>query len=795
MKRIFTFLSFIFLFSSLYSQEVPDNWTDDSGIDTYKESTTVHGGSYSCKISVNTGSQSNCDFDNQTSIPVTAGESYTVKFWYQSSAHVKGRLVLHWTGASTSYGQYTNQDVSSWTEFSYSSTVPSGATAVQIGIRYYDQSGFSPGEIQYIDDLTFESPTGTSQTVTNGDLESWPTSNDSDAYAGDTGSQPAAGTISSVNNDEESEAMDVFNMTLYDDGTSDGLPTHVTRIRIKPALSNTANWIDNIQGMVVKDGATIITTSSVDITNTNIDINFTSGDLDVTDGSTKTITIAVYLNTSNIEDGKILSFMVDVDNHGFTADASGTQFKSDFGGGDFYSNDFTIDVTFDEVRFTNQPSDVPVNQVMAPAVEVSLTDGNGNVDLDADGSGYSVGLTTTGSFDPSATTEVDAVQGIATFDNLIFDTEATGITLTTTDPDGWGWTNVTSNTFDVTAAAASPGDIVINEYMANPSCEGDAVGEYIEFYNTTGSAIDINGWIIEDDGSDSHTIDNANGTTVVPAGGYLVCGIDGSSTCSPDYVYSGITLSNGGDEIIIKNGSTEICRVNYSNGDQFGAGKSCQLPDNYDYSLADDGVINENEYIEPNTTYGCGDYGTPGGENTLPLNLLNFVAKKLINQTLVSWTTSSEFNNDHFSLEWSTDGKEFKEMAQIKSKGNHKENQEYSYVHKNPAQGTNYYRLTQYDLDGRSQTFDVVSVTFDFEKYDMIIAPNKVINNLRIEFSQAVEKASLLIYDMEGKLVQSSILASGIDIINLDVSGLSPGQYIVRLVDKKGTLTKKFVKM
>ncbi len=77
----------------------------------------------------------------------------------------------------------------------------------------------------------------------------------------------------------------------------------------------------------------------------------------------------------------------------------------------------------------------------------------------------------------------------------------------------------------------------------------------------------------------------------------------------------------------------------------------------------------------------------------------------------------------------------------------------------------------------------------------MLIAPNKVLNNLKIEFGQPVEKGSLLIYNMEGQMIKNSLLASGIDMLNLDVSGMTPGQYIVKYIDVNGTLTKKFIKI
>jgi hypothetical protein len=154
-----------------------------------------------------------------------------------------------------------------------------------------------------------------------------------------------------------------------------------------------------------------------------------------------------------------------------------------------------------------------------------------------------------------------------------------------------------------------------------------------------------------------------------------------------------------------------------------------------------------------------------------------------------------EINNDYFSVEWSKDGKYFTEIAKIESKSNYRENKEYSYTHENPANGTNYYRLTQYDIDGRSETFKIVSVYFDLDGKAMFIAPNRVDDNLRVEFAQPVENGRLLIYSLEGQLVQSNILAKGIDIVNIDVAGLVAGQYIVKYVDSNITLTEKFVKL
>jgi len=169
----------------------------------------------------------------------------------------------------------------------------------------------------------------------------------------------------------------------------------------------------------------------------------------------------------------------------------------------------------------------------------------------------------------------------------------------------------------------NPGDLIITEIMNNPAEVSDTVGEWFEVYNTTSSAIDIDGWTLRDDESDTHVIDAAiGGNTVVPANGYLVLGRSSNTAengnAPVDYSYGedGHTLGNGADEVVLElpDGTTEISRINYDGGDTFPdlTGESMQL---------DPGSLNSNDYDDGNnwcpsqSAYGDGDLGTPGNAN------------------------------------------------------------------------------------------------------------------------------------------------------------------------------------
>ena len=135
------------------------------------------------------------------------------------------------------------------------------------------------------------------------------------------------------------------------------------------------------------------------------------------------------------------------------------------------------------------------------------------------------------------------------------------------------WFCVLLLTLTLTTFAQNPGDIIITEIMQNPDAVTDVNGEWFEIYNTTISDINIDGWTIKDDGSNSHLIDNG-GTLTVPAGGFLILARNSNSSTnggiSANYQYSGFQLTNTGDEIVlVAPNNTEIDRVNYDGGPNF----------------------------------------------------------------------------------------------------------------------------------------------------------------------------------------------------------------------------------
>lgn len=323
-------------------------------------------------------------------------------------------------------------------------------------------------------------------------------------------------------------AVDVFKFKVSDLGSGDGLATKVTQVKIKKA-SGTADWTDHIGGVSLWDGATPITIGTPTITDADITIPITSGNLDISDTSSKEITLKMWLKTSNIVDNATMAFTVSSTGHGFTSDASGSSFATDFGAA-VTSNTVTVRATATQLVFTTQPSStVCPSTNLATAPVVKAVDANGTVDLD-----YTSQITLTNSGALGMTgNQVSAVQGVASFTNLQF-TQSGAVTLNATAvglPDSSASNSVTISLANVTSAASSNGDTTSLLTWSNPSCfdeimivakAGSAVGISPSgdgtIYSASltfglGSAYD-GGFVVYKGGTSSQTVTGlTNGTT------------------------------------------------------------------------------------------------------------------------------------------------------------------------------------------------------------------------------------------------------------------------------------------
>jgi hypothetical protein len=169
------------------------------------------------------------------------------------------------------------------------------------------------------------------------------------------------------------------------------------------------------------------------------------------------------------------------------------------------------------------------------------------------------------------------------------------------------------------------GSLIVTEIMQNPNAVSDSAGEYFEVYNTTSSAIEMQGWTIKSLTTDSkdHVIASS---LLVPANGYVVLGINSEITANGgvtvDYQYgSNFYLGNSSDSIALDCGGSIIDSVSWDNGATFPdpTGISMELAtDQYSETDNDTG----SNWAEATAEIVAdGDLGTPGAVNSFVLSV------------------------------------------------------------------------------------------------------------------------------------------------------------------------------
>jgi len=130
----------------------PVGWsTIDSGISVSQNTSVKYSGSSSARVTVNTGTQSSTDFRQTVNVVANQTYNFSARI-YHTEGNVRARLYVD------NYLNYSNNSLTNqWQEISYSYTATS-TKSIQVGLRFYDQSGFDGSEIVYVDN--FQPTTG-----------------------------------------------------------------------------------------------------------------------------------------------------------------------------------------------------------------------------------------------------------------------------------------------------------------------------------------------------------------------------------------------------------------------------------------------------------------------------------------------------------------------------------------------------------------------------------------------------------------------------------------------------------
>ena len=185
----------------------------------------------------------------------------------------------------------------------------------------------------------------------------------------------------------------------------------------------------------------------------------------------------------------------------------------------------------------------------------------------------------------------------------------------------------------------------------------------------------------------------------------------------------------------------------------------------------------------------------------LPVEWLSVGSECISGDEVIHWSTASEQNADHFTLERSLDGTSFAPLANVPATpgGNSNSVKNYFAVDHDPYSGTSYYRVRETDFNGSSMVSDLVTSTGCASDLSFTVYPNPAPSSTSLNVTVSGAKDSevlIVVTDMLGRDFYSKItlLSSDEQVIAIDPTHqLAAGVYTVVASSNDEICKKKIV--
>ena len=129
--------------------------------------------------------------------------------------------------------------------------------------------------------------------------------------------------------------------------------------------------------------------------------------------------------------------------------------------------------------------------------------------------------------------------------------------------------------------------------------------------------------------------------------------------------------------------------------------------------------------------------------NPLPVELVYFDGIPYSDKNILKWETESEKNSDYFLIQRSQDGINWVDVASKSAAGNSNSNIKYVIIDQFQNNGFIYYRLLQYDIDGKFKVYGPISLYYVTKSKKII----KYINLLGQEVQLETKGLIIEVYD------------------------------------------------
>jgi len=196
-------------------------------------------------------------------------------------------------------------------------------------------------------------------------------------------------------------------------------------------------------------------------------------------------------------------------------------------------------------------------------------------------------------------------------------------------------------------------------------------------------------------------------------------------------------------------------------------------------------VVNKVQLYAADTVMSASDTISVIKSGPLPLTWGKFNAEKQNNTTaLLTWNTLYELNTDRFAVERSADGNNYKEIGSVKAQGISGGKADYQFTDGTPLQGVNYYRLKEFDKDGKFNYSDVRSLTFDGLNGVVSLTPNPAKGKVTVTVNGNTRALKVYLVDGVGQKLQSYDMTG--QYLQINLPNIAAGVYYIK-IEGEGT--------
>ena len=202
-------------------------------------------------------------------------------------------------------------------------------------------------------------------------------------------------------------------------------------------------------------------------------------------------------------------------------------------------------------------------------------------------------------------------------------------------------------------------------------------------------------------------------------------------------------------------------------------------------------------YLPSGTPYleievpGFSTFHLHGGAAALPVVCETFSARRTDEGVSLRWQTAQESGNDYFAVERSMDGRSYQAVDTVAARG--ATGGDYAFVDTEAAPTTAYYyRLRQYDLDGRSALACATQYVAAASVNSLTALPNPATDEVLVRADTPIRQ--LTVYDLTGRPVQSRSYEGEAEEVELSVARWQPGLYFLRVRTDRGEQTLRLVR-